>query len=94
MSCLNSTASGCRCPEHHPGLSVYATDPDAYTRSLTTLQPTRLRVVTPGPDLTPACTGGYTCPCPNCLSPSARPRNRKPIRQPWQPITRDLSQAA
>lgn len=44
--CPNSTESGCRCPEHDPGLSAHARDPEAYAQSLP--QPVRLRVVTTG----------------------------------------------
>lgn len=85
--CKNSTESGCRCPDHDPGLMAYAPDPDAYAQALTAMQPTRLRIVTPGPPpAEPECSGGYTCTCPDCLSPSARPRNwRKPVRQPYEP---------
>lgn len=60
-------------------------------------QTVRLHVVTSGPDtgpeLRPLAEHGYMCQCPDCLSPSARPRGRRararshqaPARQPWQP---------
>lgn len=64
---------------------AYSRDPDAYRAALAIAQPTRLHVVTPGPPpVTPPCTGGYTCQCPDCLSSAARPRNRNRARQPWE----------
>lgn len=75
----------CACPAHADGLAAYAPDPDAYHRSLHALQPTRLRVVTPGPPVEqPACTGGYCCSCQDCLKARVQPRPRAHAAQPWQ----------
>lgn len=43
--CPNSTESGCRCPEHHPGLLAFAPVP---------AEPVRLHLVTPGPCTAPS----------------------------------------
>lgn len=67
--CKNSTESGCRCPDHHPGLAAYARDRaafDAALEPLRNLRPVRMRVVTmPGEIL---CQGTMTCPCASCTS--------------------------
>lgn len=87
-TCPNSTASGCRCPEHALGLMAYARDMQAYAAALEPSQPTRLRVVTmPADDERPNCRGTMTCPCEACeldrqrskvIQQAARPR------QPWE----------
>jgi hypothetical protein len=64
--CPNSTESGCRCPDHAPGLAAFAADPVAYEAALEPLRrPVRLHVVT-GFSGDPACNGSMTCPCPRC----------------------------
>ncbi len=67
-ACPNTYASGCRCPEHDPGLMRHAPDLEAYARALDRCrpQPTRLRVVTMGADDRPDCDGSMTCPCQRC----------------------------
>lgn len=72
MGCPSSTANGCRCPEHDPGLSVYAQDPEAYARALAPLRgPTRLSIVTAGPFVEQICSGGMLCGCPACAATRA-----------------------
>lgn len=74
-------------------LADYATDPDAYNAALarvkTTLQPTRLHVVTAGPSTEPTCTGTMTCNCPNCGAQVIDLVRRGSIgngaAQPWEP---------
>lgn len=86
--CPSSTDHGCRCPEHHPGLSVHAADPDAYDRALAPLRgPVRLSVVTAGPDTKIECDGTYRCPCSTCTRQRSILLNtpRPDIRQPWDP---------
>lgn len=86
MSCPNTTAHGCRCPQHEPGLAAYATDQAAYEAMLAPLrQPVTLRIVTPGPLNEPTCDGTMTCPCRECVKDRV---NREPTRaseQPWVP---------
>lgn len=55
--------TSCRC------LGSYVVDQDAYFAALDamTQQPARLRVVTPGPPVEPACTGELVCGCPSCV---------------------------
>lgn len=66
--CPNTTEGGCRCPEHHPGLGAYSSDPDAYDAAIARLrkQGVRLRLVTM-PAGAPGCTGTMTCPCERCV---------------------------
>lgn len=51
--CPNSTRTGCRCPEHHPGLLQFARDPGALAAALAPHAAggtvTKLHVVTTGP---------------------------------------------
>lgn len=89
--CPNSTESGCRCPEHDPGLAVHAADAAAYERALEPLRgPVRLSVVTLGPNAEQPCTGTMTCGCPACAKATAHLARRGgigsgPARQPWDP---------
>lgn len=86
--CKNSTASGCRCIEHHPGLSAHAADQAAYDQALEACRPKRLTVVTfTPPHETPPCDGTMTCTCSDCIKQRAIRLNipRPKIRQPWEP---------
>ena len=78
--CPHTTADGCRCPEHAPGLAAYARNPAAYEAALVPLRgPVRLSVVTLGPQGVadePPCTGRYTCPCRTCQAERATPARR------------------
>lgn len=87
--CPNSTASGCRCVEHHPGLSVHAVDPIAYEAMLASMRPA-LRVVTPGPPLSSfedVCEGESSMTC-MCSVHQAEKRRRNVPAQPWVPRRR------
>lgn len=85
MHCPNSTASGCRCPEHHPGLMAHSPTPADYALALELLRPakTTLRVLTMPLDNTPRCDGTMVCPCESCIRERVTRRPRT-IRQPWQ----------
>lgn len=89
MTCPRSTADGCLCPEHHPGLSVYAHDQDAYERALAKCRPVTLHVVTTGlptGSVETDCAGTMTCACRTCSAERAsiRPQghgNANPFRR-------------
>ncbi len=91
-SCPNSTESGCRCPDHAPGLMAHAKDIAAYEAALRTVRPTTLHVVTFGdrdrePVVDPTeheepCVGGYTCPCSKCADDRAKAVRRGVRRLP------------
>lgn len=79
MNCPNSTESGCRCVDHHPGLGAYTTDRVTYARWLTTLEPARLlRVVTR------ECRDTMTCTCHDCTKHRVTHEPAQ-VRQPWEP---------
>jgi hypothetical protein len=93
MNCPNSTASGCRCPEHHPGLLEYSSQPDQLLAALLPLaekQSNRvtLRVLTTDPspanlvriDEMIACDGSMTCICQQCADERAA-RVRRGVRE-------------
>lgn len=99
MICPNSTASGCRCPDHHPGLLATAkTDPVGLAAALDRIagKPTAtLRVLTTDPapeNLIPLpsdpkpCDGSMCCVCKACEKERAtRVRSGvRPVRQPWE----------
>lgn len=72
--CPNSTESGCRCWEHHPGLSAYVPPhaADAYEELLAPLRKkATLRVVTMGLNDEPQCDGSMTCQCERCCEERA-----------------------
>jgi hypothetical protein len=84
--CPNSTESGCRCPDHAPGLAAYAPDPVAYEAALEPLRPVRLHVVTTGvPVEEPSCNGSMTCSCKRCVGDRASRTAHGGVRQPWEP---------
>lgn len=78
MVCPNSTASGCRCVEHHPGLTAFSRDP-ALLVWLERLKPAL--TVVPEPTLPDACDDSMTCACPRCQS---QKRKRAVPKQPWE----------
>lgn len=82
MPCPGNTADGCRCAEHHPGLLATSSDPDALEAFLAPLRETRLRVVTPGPELDDPCDGTMLCGCKPCIKERVSRRPRE-VRQPW-----------
>lgn len=83
-ACPNSTEGGCRCPEHHPGLLEYASDPQALDDQLDKLrQPAELHIVTmPAAE---ACDRSMTCGCQRCVRERGARRGAPEIRQPWEP---------
>lgn len=86
--CPNTTASGCRCPEHDPGLSEHAADPAVYDLALQRSRPARLLVVTMPP--AEICHGyAHGCRCDGCLVRAEHggniPPAREPSLQPWDP---------
>lgn len=88
VACPSSTAGGCRCPQHHPGLAVHAQDPVAYEAALAALRPTTLRVVTAGPRSEVTCDGTLRCPCQPCVAERqelVHQGARGNVAQPWDP---------
>lgn len=77
--CPNSTASQCRCPQHHPGI---------VTLHILTTRPAPDNLI-PLPPIN-RCDGSMTCDCRNCEHDRvARARlARTNVRQPWEPIRR------
>ena len=69
-ACPNSTASGCKCPEHALGLAAHAPDQAAYLAALRRIaKPARRRlaaVPTPADQRPAGCAGTMTCPCSTC----------------------------
>lgn len=89
LTCRNTAASGCQCPEHAEGLKAYARNQDRYQRALDTLKgrdATTLTVITTEqlPTLELVCDGTMTCPCRGCSKARLNPRPRD-RRQPWDP---------
>jgi hypothetical protein len=83
--CPNSTESGCRCSEHHPGLREFARDTAAFDAVLAVArQPVRLEVVTMPVRDDDACDGSMTCACVDCIKDRVG-RQRQQVRQPWEP---------
>jgi hypothetical protein len=81
--CPNTTAGGCRCPQHHPGLLEVARDPDALARALEPLvERPALRVV-PALRRDESCDGTMTCHCRQCRTQRAARRAEGEPRQPW-----------
>lgn len=87
-ACPNTAASGCRCPEHHPGL-LATSHPDrlpALAEYLDRLRPDPPQVVIELVHVSgPSCSGTLTCPCGKCEQERAD-RRRRPaqlVRQPW-----------
>lgn len=82
MPCPNSTAGGCRCPDHHPGLL------GEYGSAAAAPPPAQLSVV---PAATPAeiCHGyAHGCTCSQCTLRSEHGvTTLRPVRprQPWEP---------
>lgn len=93
MSCPNTSATGCKCPEHALGLMAYSPNPVKYAAALASLQPTRLRVVTMPPERRPDCTDAMTCDCVDCQRTRLTPRPAE-ARQPWEPKPARSRQAA
>lgn len=88
--CTSSTADGCRCWEHDPGLSAYCPDEakPAYERILAPLRKTAtLKVVTLGPSDEAPCNGSMTCDCRSCQADRAKRLNttHTSAHQPWMP---------
>jgi hypothetical protein len=81
--CPNTTAGGCRCPQHHPGLLEVARDPDALAVALEPLvERPALRVV-PALRRDESCDGTMTCRCRQCRTQRAARRAEGEPRQPW-----------
>jgi hypothetical protein len=84
--CPNSTQSGCRCPEHDPGLMAFARDPVTYAAALAPCRPAvKLRVVTMPPHAERPCDGTMTCSCQRCIRDRGSRRAEGERPQPWQP---------
>lgn len=95
-SCPSSTAGGCRCPEHHPGLGEYASEPVAYEAALAPLRDgVTLHIVTAGLTDEVQCDGTMTCSCQRCLEQRRLLQDIARDRpQPWDPRPARHSRAA
>lgn len=94
--CPNSTARGCRCPQHAPGVLERAAElartpaQAAQVASLhQRLETTRLHVVTMPHHREVPCDGTMLCSCKRCTAQRAalvqRGARGSGARQPWNP---------